>query len=57
MYLLPEVNLRLRPRLLALPAGTRIVSHAFDMDDWKPMRTESVGSSTIYLWTVPGKKA
>jgi ubiquinone/menaquinone biosynthesis C-methylase UbiE len=58
IYLLSRLNLKLRPKLLKeLRPGTRIVSHAFDMDDWKPMRTESVGSSTIYLWTVPGKKA
>jgi hypothetical protein len=58
LYLLPDLNLKLRPKLLKeLRPGTRIVSHAFDMDDWKPQRSESVGSSTIYLWTVPGKKA
>ncbi|MBY0437300.1 MAG: class I SAM-dependent methyltransferase [Burkholderiales bacterium] len=58
LYLLSRLNLKLRPKLLKeLRPGTRIVSHAFDMDDWKPQRTESVGSSTIYLWTVPGKKA
>jgi hypothetical protein len=39
MYLLPEVNLQLRPRLLALPPGTRIVSHDWDMGDWAPDRT------------------
>ena len=58
IYLLSRLNLKLRPKLLKeLRPGTRIVSHAFDMDDWKPQRTESVGSSTIYLWTVPGRKA
>ena len=58
LYLLSRLNLKLRPKLLKeLRPGTRIVSHAFDMDDWKPQRTESVGSSTIYLWTVPGRKA
>ena len=58
LYLLSRLNLKLRPnRLKELRPGTRIVSHAFDMDDWKPQRSESVGSSTIYLWTVPGKKA
>jgi hypothetical protein len=58
IYLLSRLNLKLRPKLLKeLRPGTRIVSHAFDMDDWKPQRSESVGSSTIYLWTVPGKKA
>lgn len=56
LYLLPAVNLKLRPQLLKqLKPGTRIVSHAFDMGDWKPERTERVGGTTIYYWTVPGK--
>lgn len=54
LYLLPEVNLRLRPKLLSeLKPGTRIVSHAFDMGDWKPERTETVDGRLIYYWTVP----
>jgi SAM-dependent methyltransferase len=54
LYLLPEVNLRLRPKLLSeLRPGTRIVSHAFDMGDWKPERVENVEGRTIYYWTVP----
>ncbi|MFD3003865.1 SAM-dependent methyltransferase [Pontibacter toksunensis] len=53
LYLLPSVNLKLRPKLLQLKPGTRIVSHAFDMDDWKPDQTVQVGGSTIFLWTVP----
>jgi hypothetical protein len=54
LYLLPEVNLRLRPQLLEqLQPGTRIISHAFDMDDWKPEQTVEVDGSTIYVWTVP----
>jgi SAM-dependent methyltransferase len=65
MYLLPEFNLQLRPALLALKPGTRIVSHDWDMGDWKPDRTtvvavpdKAVGlqkSSKIHLWTVPAK--
>ena len=65
MYLLPEVNLALRPSLLALKPGTRIVSHDWDMGDWKPDRTtvvpvpgKKVGlekSSKIHLWTVPAR--
>jgi hypothetical protein len=65
MYLLPRVNLELRPKLLALAPGTRLVSHDFDMGDWKPdaqatMRDESKfggtgGESDIYLWIVPEK--
>jgi SAM-dependent methyltransferase len=57
MYLLSAVNLKLRPRLLAeLRPGTRIVSHAFDMGDWKPLETHKVGSSTVYYWVVPERK-
>lgn len=54
LYLLPELNLKLRPTLFEqLKPGTRIVSHAFDMGDWKPDRKVIVGGSTIYLWIVP----
>ena len=57
MYLLTSVNMRLRPRLLAeLKPGTRIVSHAFDLGDWKPLETHKVGSSTVYYWVVPDRK-
>jgi SAM-dependent methyltransferase len=58
LYLLPDVNLRLRPRLLSeLKPGTRIVSHAFDMGDWKPERVEHVDGRNIYFWTVPERGA
>jgi ribosomal protein L11 methylase PrmA len=54
LYLLPEVNLRLRPKLLSeLKPGTRVVSHNFDMGDWTPERVVQVGNATVYLWTVP----
>jgi len=63
MYLLPEVNLQLRPKLLALAPGTRIVSHDWDLGDWQPDRTlvvdapgKAVGlekKSRVHLWTVP----
>ena len=57
MYLLTGVNMKLRPRLLAeLKPGTRIVSHAFDMGDWKPLETYKVGSSTVYYWVIPERK-
>ena len=57
LYLLPSVNLRLRPKLLKdLKPGTRIVSHSFDMGDWKPEKEEQVEGATIYLWTVPERK-
>lgn len=54
MYLLPSVNLKLRPRLLReLAPGTRIVSHDFDMGEWEPDRTIAVGTHTVYFWIVP----
>jgi SAM-dependent methyltransferase len=54
LYLLPRINQRLRPKLLAeLKPGTRIVSYGFDMGDWAPERSVEVGSSTVYLWVIP----
>ena len=56
LYLLPSLNEKLRPKLLAdLKPGTRIVSHAFEMGDWKPEKTETIDSRTIYFWTIPSK--
>lgn len=58
LYLLDLVNVQLRPRLLdELRPGTRIVSHAFDMGDWKPDQRESCGSINLYRWIVPAKVA
>ncbi|MFN2643869.1 MAG: class I SAM-dependent methyltransferase [Burkholderiales bacterium] len=57
LYLLPDLNVKLRPRLIAeLKPGTRIVSHQFDMGTWKPDRTLELNGRTIYLWTVPPRK-
>lgn len=56
LYLLNSLNLKLRPKLLALKPGTRIVSHAFDMGDWKPDQTVNVDGRMVYFWTVPEKK-
>ncbi len=57
LYLLPDVNLRLRPKLLKeLKPGTRVVSHSFDMGDWKPEKQEQVEGQWIYLWTVPAQQ-
>jgi SAM-dependent methyltransferase len=60
LYLLPALNLKLRPKLLRdLKPGTRIVSHAFDMGDWKPDQVVTVPSDgsfldiTVYYWVVP----
>ncbi len=54
LYLWPQVNLRLRPKLLAeLRPGTRVVSHAHDMGDWTPQRTAVVGGARVLLWIIP----
>lgn len=54
LYLLSDVNLKLRPKLLAeLKPGTRIVSHAFDMGNWEPEQVVQVEGRTIYYWVVP----
>jgi SAM-dependent methyltransferase len=62
LYLLPDVNLRLRPKLLSdLKPGTRIVSHNYDMGDWKPEQTAKLTvdgtEHVVYAWTVPKKAA
>ena len=57
LYLLPDLNVKLRPKLLAeLKPGSRIVSHQFDMGTWKPEKRVELNGRTIYLWTVPPKK-
>ena len=55
MYLLPNLNLKLRPKILTLKPGTRIVSHAFTMDDWQADQTESFDGRTAYMWIVPAR--
>lgn len=55
MYLLPQLNLRLRPTILNMKPGTRIVSHAFTMDDWEADQIASVEGRDAYLWIVPAK--
>jgi len=58
LYLLPEMNLRLRPRLLTeLRPGARIVSHAFNMGDWRPDAHRVVDGRNAYLWIVPAVAA
>lgn len=53
MYLLPSVNLKLRPKLQSeLKPGSRIVSHDFDMGDWEAEKVVEVGNDTVYLWTI-----
>jgi len=57
LYLLTDLNLKLRPKLLRdLNPGTRVVSHAFSMGDWKPERTADVSGTTVYLWRIPPRK-
>lgn len=54
LYLLPDVNERLKPKLLVeLSPGARVVSHAFDMRDWVPDAARSISDKNIYLWTIP----
>jgi hypothetical protein len=67
MYLLPRVNMELRPKLLQLKAGTRIVSHDFSMEDWRPDTQLSMdtpgkwggtgGRSEIFFWVIPARVA
>jgi hypothetical protein len=59
MFLLPSINLKLRPKILNLKPGTRIVSNSFDMEEWKPDETALVEGCTnwctAHLWIVPAK--
>ena len=56
LYLLPDLNLRLRPTILKMKPGTRVVSHAFTMGDWEPDQELDVGSRGFY-WVVPANVA
>lgn len=53
MYLLPALNLKLRPTILAMKPGTRVVSHSFTMDDWEPDETSNMDGRRAYFWVVP----
>src|SRR5215510_3919157 len=54
LYLLEDLNVRLRPKLLReLKPGTRVVSHRFRMGDWQPEKSMNVGDRAIYFWTIP----
>lgn len=58
MFLLPHINLALRPRLLTeLRPGTRIVSHTFDMGDWQPDQRIPAKYDSIFLWVIPARVA
>jgi predicted O-methyltransferase YrrM len=56
LYLTAEVNLRLRPRILEqMRPGARVVSHDFDMGEWRPDARQQVGSASLYMWIVPAR--
>jgi hypothetical protein len=60
MFLLPSINLRLRPKILDMRPGTRIVSNTFTMDDWQDDESQTIGEDctswcTAHLWIVPAK--
>jgi SAM-dependent methyltransferase len=58
MYLLPDINLRLRPDILGtMKPGARIVSHAFNMGDWEPDRHDTIAGKDVFLWVVPARIA
>ena len=62
LYLLPEVNIKLKPTILAMKPGTRVVSHNYDMGDWEPEKTKEMKTPDgvthyIYFWRVPEKGA
>lgn len=61
LYLFPEINKRLRPKIWGMKPGTRVVSHNYDMGDWQPEKTKKIiipngPEHTIYLWRVPPNK-
>jgi hypothetical protein len=55
MYLLPELNLCVRHRILAMKPGTRVASHQFTMGDWPADETEEIDFRSVYLWIVPAR--
>jgi hypothetical protein len=57
MYLLPYLNMKLRPIILEMKPGTRVVSHAFNMEDWEPDQEMEVQDRTAFFWIVPAKVA
>jgi hypothetical protein len=55
MYLLPHLNLQLRPKILDMKPGTRVTSHAFTMEEWQPDERATIEFRDAYLWIVPAK--
>ena len=57
LYLLPALNMKLRPQILAMRPGTRVVTHAFNMEDWEADESSDVDGRRVYLWVVPASVA
>jgi SAM-dependent methyltransferase len=57
LYLLPDLNQQLRPRILAMKPGTRVVSHLWDMGEWEPDATFRIAQSEAFVWIVPARVA
>jgi hypothetical protein len=57
LYLLTSLNVKLRPKILEMKPGTRVVSHMFRMGDWEPDEQARVDASEIYFWVVPARVA
>lgn len=60
LYLLPDVNIKLRPKILAMKPGTRVVSHNYNMGDWAPEKSKTIKTPDgvehfVYFWRVPAK--
>jgi hypothetical protein len=55
MYLLPDLNVCVRHRILAMPPGTRVASHQFRMGEWEPDETTDIQFRNVYLWLVPAR--
>jgi SAM-dependent methyltransferase len=55
LYLLPDLNIKLRPKILSLAPGTRVVSHSFDMQDWEPDELSLLDGKRAYFWIVPAR--
>jgi SAM-dependent methyltransferase len=53
LYLLPSLNMKLRPQLLQMRPGTRVVSHSFTMEDWEPDEVSTMDGRRAYFWVVP----
>lgn len=57
LYLLPDLNLRLRPKILDMAPGTRVVSHSFSMAEWEPDQKDEVDGHQVLFWIVPANIA